>query len=75
MGDVKSARKLGLIAAYLSLAAIVVALVVACFITGLAIGLWGDSCRRQYNRLRPSYSYYGYYYASTVNYSQLKQIW
>ena len=39
VGMINAARKQGMIAAYLSVAAIVSALVVACLATGLAVGL------------------------------------
>ena len=59
IGAVKVARKQGMVAAYLSVAAIIAALVVACLVMGLVLGLHGPVyARLQYcNYRRGSYSY------------------
>ena len=41
IGAVEIARKQGIVAVYLNIAAIVSALVVACFVIGLTLGLYG----------------------------------
>ena len=47
IGAVKLARKQGMIAAYLSVAAIIAAPVVACLVMGLVLGLYGPVYARQ----------------------------
>ena len=52
IGAVKVARKQGMIAAYLSVAAIVAALVVTCLVMGLVLGLYGPVYAQQQYCLR-----------------------
>ena len=68
IGAVKVARKQGMIAAYLSVAAIVAALVVACLVMGLVLGLYGPVyAREQYCiRMGGSYSHNHCGYCYTV---------
>lgn len=55
LGNTKTARNQGLIAAYLNVAAIIVAFVVALLVTGLTIGLYAptyylNQCREEHGR-------------------------
>ena len=59
IGAIEAARKKGIIAAYLNISAIVVALVVACVLLGLFLGL-SRPTRCQYNG-------YNYYYHNWYN--------
>ena len=59
IGAVKAARKQGMIAAYLNVAAIVAALVAVCLVMGLVLGLYGPVYAREqyYIRMGGSYSH------------------
>ena len=62
-GVINEAKKQGMIAAYLNVAAIIAALVVACLVMGPVLGLYGPVyAREQYCNSRSSY---GYYYGSS----------
>lgn len=57
IGAIEIARKRGMMAAYLNVTAITAALLVACFVTGMALGLYREEYARQKYLLDHAYNW------------------